>query len=85
MQRNYPLGVPAATQSARCLPASIILVAGTNIFYPINKYFSSFQIFLCDSNATDVQTTCGHIAVRAVTPIKRGEEVTVQYRSDGYM
>ena len=35
----------------------------------------------CGSNATDVQTSCGHVVVRAVRAIKRGEEVSIQYRA----
>ena len=35
----------------------------------------------CQSNATDVQTTCGHVAVRAVRAISKGEEVSIQYRA----
>ena len=35
----------------------------------------------CGSNATDVQTSCDHVVVRAVRAIKRGEEVTIQYRA----
>ena len=48
--------------------------------YALCPLFACFN-HSCGSNATDVQTSSGHMVVRAVRAIKRGEEVSIQYRA----